>query len=173
VKLSCKCLRGSSVSDAREFAKQAHRDQMYGDKKYIYHLDQVYEILLRFNKDPHLLMGAYLHDVIEDTVITVDEVSDKFGSRVASLVWAVSDGLGNSRRERKAVAYKKIQSIGDDAIAIKLADRIANVSNSRMHNARIYSMYKREQSGFKSALFLNESRTEVIKMWNHLDTLFS
>ena len=118
-------------------------------------------------------ISAYLHDIIEDTHVSKRELKTIFGDRIADIVWAVSDGEGSSRRERKAVAYKKIQSLGDDAIAIKLADRIANVSNSRAHNARMYKMYKREQDGFKSALFVSESRAEVIQMWQHLDNLFS
>ena len=162
-----------TIEEARKFAAAAHGSQMYGDENYLFHLDQVYEVLSDFIDDADLHISAYLHDVIEDTHVSKRELKTIFGDRIADIVWAVSDGEGSSRRERKAVAYKKIQSLGDDAIAIKLADRIANVSNSRAHNARMYSMYKREQDGFKSALFISESRSEVIQMWNHLDALFS
>lgn len=162
-----------TIEEARKYAKDAHANQMYGEKSYLFHLDQVYKVLSGFIDDSDLHISAYLHDIIEDTHVSKCDLKTIFGDKVADIVWAVSDGKGSSRRERKAVAYKKIQSLGDDAIAIKLADRIANVSNSRAYNARMYSMYKREQDGFKSALFLNESRTEVIQMWNHLETLFS
>lgn len=162
-----------TIEEARKFAANAHGSQMYGSERYVFHLDQVYKVLSDFIDDADLHISAYLHDIIEDTHVSKRELRTVFGDRVADIVWAVSDGEGASRRERKAIAYKKIQSLGDDAIAIKLADRIANVSNSRAHNSRIYSMYKREQDSFRSALFMDGSRSEVIQMWNHLDSLFS
>ena len=110
-----------------------------------------------------------------------DYVALEFGNYIpiesvvpfSDLIEYLELATNNTGKAVMGVAYKKIQSLGDDAIAIKLADRIANVSNSRAHNSRIYSMYKREQDSFRSALFMDGSRSEVIQMWNHLDSLFS
>ena len=105
------------MGDARAFAIEAHKSQMYGDKAYVHHLDDVFSVLELFYKKSimygegdsgDLFVSAYLHDVVEDTHVTLDEISNKFGDKVAALVWAVSDGEGKNRAERKAIAYKKI-----------------------------------------------------------------
>ena len=111
-----------TIEEARKFAANAHGSQMYGSERYVFHLDQVYKVLSGFIDDADLHISAYLHDIIEDTHLSKREVKTIFGDKIADIVWAVSDGEGSSRRERKAVAYKKIQSLGDAAIAIKLAD---------------------------------------------------
>ena len=169
------------MGDARAFAIEAHKNQMYGDKAYVHHLDDVFSVLELFYKKSimygegdsgDLFVSAYLHDVVEDTHVTLDEISNKFGDKVAALVWAVSDGEGKNRAERKAIAYKKILAVGDEAISLKLADRIANVRNAKRHHARLYKMYTGEQAGLRDSLYLVGSSFIVKKMWKHLDGLF-
>lgn len=67
------------VANAREVAKQAHGNQMYGDKPYIYHLDSVYNVALEhidlFPEDSEtILCACFLHDTVEDTPLGLDQL---------------------------------------------------------------------------------------------------
>lgn len=115
------------VSDARDFAAEAHKDQRYGDKPYVAHLDQVFVVLRRFfHQDEDLFCAAYLHDTLEDTEATEADVRDRFGDRVAAIVAAVTLEKGVPRHSALGAAYARIRAT-PGADQVKLADRIANV----------------------------------------------
>jgi (p)ppGpp synthase/HD superfamily hydrolase len=57
---------------------------------------------------------AYLHDVVEDTDITVEQVDTKFGELVASCVAILSDEPGQDRKDRKAKTYQKIAAVSGE-----------------------------------------------------------
>src|SRR5215510_1000930 len=142
---------------ARDLAIAAHGDQLYGDKPYAFHLGAVVGVLKRFGADladpatAPLLIAAWLHDTLEDTTLTRDEVETRFGNEVAELVWRVTDEPGATRKERKPATYRKTRE-NETAIVLKLADRIANVEASLESGGRLLHMYQREQSEFKLAL---------------------
>ncbi|WP_082035880.1 HD domain-containing protein [Pedobacter lusitanus] len=145
-------------NEAREFAIKSHGDQKYGISPYEIHLGNVISVLMRFNVDLsnaynlNLLIAAWLHDVLEDTKITKDQLQEKFGTAVAEIVYTLSDDEGNSREERKANFYKKIAH-NEDAIIVKLADRISNVEFSIIHgNDQKYELYKAEEEKLETAL---------------------
>lgn len=83
-----------TFEDAREFAKKTHGDQKYGDKPYLYHLDGVAGNVASMFADrvtPEeyqiLLQAAYLHDVLEDTDTTTNDLFEAgFSSKVVSVV---------------------------------------------------------------------------------------
>lgn len=144
-------------SRARAFAIRAHGDQKYGSgpdaPPYVVHLDAVRGVLRDFDvvgTDHVMPVAAYLHDVLEDTAVTWDDVCAEFGERVADLVNDVT-GRGPSRKARVADAYAKIIN-GDRASAVlKLADRIANVEASAP-GSRHLALYRDEQAGFEAML---------------------
>jgi (p)ppGpp synthase/HD superfamily hydrolase len=151
---------------AQAWARERHRGQLYGGAPYDTHLEATAEVLRRFGYgDPVLLSAAYLHDTIEDTGATPEEIARLFGERVASIVAAVSDPAGATRGERKAAAYPRIALI-PDAVRVKLADRIANVEAG----GSMVAQYRGEHDGFRRAL-----RTDGIaeEMWEHLDGLLA
>lgn len=148
------------VLKARIFAAWAHDEQTYGDDPYLKHLDDVVAVLRRFGyNDPELLAAGYLHDVIEDTETTRDDLEATFGSRVADLVDAVTDGEGNNRAARKARPYRLIPGV-TGAVLLKVADRIANCeaalalacSVSGAARSSLIGMYRQEQKNFEKAL---------------------
>lgn len=115
------------TSPAMQFAIERHGEQMYGYKPYRVHLYTVVQILRDFN-----YVGAYadmgaLHDVIEDTETSREEIERLFGANVANMVWACT-GTGENRKMRNATIYAKISMLPKAAI-LKTADRIANVEN--------------------------------------------
>lgn len=155
----------------REFAINAHGSQKYGENLYVKHLDDVYEVLKRFGFDkPELLEAAYLHDIVEDTNISIQEIEKVFGWKISDLVWRVTSAEGKNRKERNERTYPKIA--GDYwSIVLKLADRIANVEESIKTGSTLLHMYKKEYPYFKSSLlgvFVDE---RSMSMWNHLDNL--
>lgn len=148
-------------AEARAFAVAGHGDQRYGERPYVVHLEAVRAVLRDFNHGGDLAVAAWLHDVVEDTPTSQEDVRRQFGDEVAALVWAVT-GTGATRKERNASAYAKIRNHPRAAI-LKLADRIANVEASRGTDK--LTRYRNEWAGFREALAgLGDPR-----MWDRLE----
>ncbi len=75
-----------ALTDARSFAIAAHGEQMYGDQPYVFHLDAVVELLAPFGNQAQI--AGYLHDVVEDTDVSLQKVREEFGDRIADCVCA-------------------------------------------------------------------------------------
>jgi (p)ppGpp synthase/HD superfamily hydrolase len=88
-----------------------------------------------------------LHDILEDTPLSYNDVKKEFGEKVADIVYDVTDELGKNRKERKERTYPKIRA-NHDAILVKICDRIANANNSKKLNKRMFEMYKKEHRDF-------------------------
>lgn len=157
---------------ARAFAVEAHGDQRYGQLPYVFHLDAVVDQLLRFHDETleeELVMAGYLHDVIEDTAVSRDQLHDRFGSRVTELVYAVTKEPGTTLRERDQVTWQKIVET-EGAVRLKLADRIANVDACWASRSKKLFRYKTEHPRFRGALF-TDARGPEQRMWEVLDEL--
>jgi len=139
---------------AKSFATYHHvhrKGQLYGPLPYTHHLAKVEEVIVRFcGDDLALRTAAWLHDAPEDTDATVRDVEEAFGEEVGALVSAVTNEPGPNRKTRAALTYPKIRAAGPRATALKLADRIANVSNG----GAAVEMYRKEHDGFKHGLGL-------------------
>jgi (p)ppGpp synthase/HD superfamily hydrolase len=126
------------VAKAVAFAIRYHGDQRRPTgAPYLEHLLEALEVLVRGAAvtDPDVLCAAVLHDVVEDTPCTVDDVRREFGDRVASLVdWVTIPESGGGKGDKKAAkeAYLAgLRGAPDDAIMVKLADRVSNVQTLR------------------------------------------
>lgn len=145
----------ATLDDARLIATLAHRGDQYGDRSYTYHLHAVEQTLREFDHtDDHLLKGAWLHDVIEDTAWTCDRLERRFEREVVEVVWRVTDEPGyDNRTQAKQATYPKIAA-SLDATTLKLADRLANVRSCRADGRNgLLSMYRREHDAFYEALY--------------------
>lgn len=122
------------VKHAYEVAKVAHEGQMRssGDP-YITHPLAVAKILAGMRMDHHSLMAAMLHDVIEDTGVSKEELASEFGEVVAELVDGVSKLTHiefSSQEEKQAKNFEKMAiAMAKDirVIIVKLADRLHNM----------------------------------------------
>src|SRR6202171_5490104 len=122
------------IEDAYEVARDAHRDQMRrsGDP-YIAHPLGVAMILADLGLDDVTLAGALLHDAVEDTELTLDDLVDKFGEDVAAIVDGVTklDRLEFDSKEAQQAATmrKMLVAMAKDVrvLLIKLADRLHNM----------------------------------------------
>lgn len=154
---------------AAAFAAAAHADQDYaGGSFHANHLRRVVETLRQFGETDEIrIAAAWLHDTVEDTSVTIDDVRREFGNDVADLVWRLTDEDGKNRRERHARTHAKIR--GDtSALRIKLADRIANIESALEQRTTLYGMYRNEHVDFRADLY-REGEWE--EMWQRLDTL--
>lgn len=128
----------SSSSDASlllraaRFAATHHRDQRrkgLSARPYVNHCIEVAELLATVGgvTDPVLLAGALLHDTIEDTEATADEVLMHFGAEVQALVLEVTDDKSLSKSDRKRLQVERGPHKSLRAQQLKLADKISNL----------------------------------------------
>jgi len=119
---------------AYDFGLVAHLEQQrYSGEPYFVHCLNVAKILAELRMDQTMIIAALLHDVVEDTNITLDELKDEFGKTVAFLVNGVtkiSNIKYQSREEQQAETFRKmLLSMAKDirVIIIKFADRLHNM----------------------------------------------
>ena len=119
------------VLEAASFAAFKHRDQRRKDvdaAPYINHPLDVARILTEGGvQDVEVLMAGILHDTIEDTDTTAEELAERFGERVCGLVLEVTDDKSLDKLERKRLQVVKAPTKSDGAKMIKLADKLANL----------------------------------------------
>ena len=78
-------------------------------------------------EDVNVIVAALLHDVVEDTDTTNDEIRELFGGDVASLVAEVTDDKDLKKKERKTLQVEHAPTLSPGAKLIKIADKISNV----------------------------------------------
>ena len=164
-------IRITLVKEAAYFAISAHGNQTYDGYPYYFHLEEVVDVLKEFGfREDTYIMAGYLHDALEDTAVSYNDIKNKFGVDVAEIVYAVTDELGRNRKERKEKTLPKIATLYD-AIIVKLADRIANMRNSTKKGHRMSNMYKKEYNEFKTQLTTYFDDHKIGVMWEELDRL--
>ena len=168
------------VNRAIVWARQRHAGQTLksGEDYFENHVIQVYthvldNVTVFKNKDAtDVVIAALLHDVLEDTPTTWQEIACEFGDYVTALVERVTDEPGPNRKERKLTSYWKIR--GDqNALVIKLCDRIVNVNLCIGSNREFGKMYLKEAYVFKCALFSPEHGNHISSLWGHLEDQYN
>ena len=117
------------------FAVQAHHNTERRGKgfPYIVHPMEAVEIVATITPDQELLAAAALHDTIEDTDVTVEDIRREFGDRVAELVHAESDqfteGVSeeDSWHDRKQAAIDRLRNASHDAKIVAMGDKLSNM----------------------------------------------
>ncbi len=124
----------AEIKKAHDFAKRAHEGQKRSSgEDYFTHPCAVVEILSNFGFDSSTVIAAFLHDVLEDTAVTPEEMKNVFGEEILELVQGVTklDKLRFvNREEAQAENFRKIfVAMAKDlrVVIIKLADRLHNM----------------------------------------------
>ncbi len=120
------------ILQAIEFAARKHRDQRRKDVEsspYINHPIQVAELIARVGgvQDVAVLLAAVLHDTVEDTATTFEELEESFGPEVRDLVAEVTDDKSLAKLERKRRQKEHAPHLSERAKLIKIADKTCNV----------------------------------------------
>ena len=117
------------------FAVRAHHNTERRGKgfPYIVHPMEAVEIVATITTDQELLAAAALHDTIEDTDVTVEDIRREFGLRVAELVHAESDQFTDgvseedSWHDRKQAAIERLAAASHDAKIVAMGDKLSNM----------------------------------------------
>ncbi len=127
----------SLVDKAIKFAVDAHSNTERRGKgfPYVIHVMEAMEIAATITNDPEILAAAALHDTVEDTAVTLDQIHEEFGSRVAEMVDWESDkmapGAGenecDSWRDRKKAAIDRLARAPHDAKIVAMGDKLSNM----------------------------------------------
>jgi (p)ppGpp synthase/HD superfamily hydrolase len=120
------------VSEAAELAAHRHNGMARkgrGSEPYINHLAEVANLLAAATDgaDAELVAAAWLHDSIEDTETTREELVQKFSERVASLVVECTDDMSLPKSERRRLQVVNAPHKSPGAKLIKIADKISNI----------------------------------------------
>jgi guanosine-3',5'-bis(diphosphate) 3'-pyrophosphohydrolase len=119
------------VMRAAQFAAQKHKDHRRkdaGQTPYINHPIALAATLSEAGvRDPEVLAAALLHDTIEDTDTTYDDLRGEFGKAIADLVAEVTDAKFLEKTSRKKIQVSRAGHASDRAKLVKLADKICNL----------------------------------------------
>ena len=121
----------SLLDHAIQFAVQAHSgtERRGKDFPYIVHPMEAMAIAATMTSDQEILAAAALHDVVEDTEVTIDEIRSQFGDRVARLVDSESDRGARvlDWRTRKEESLRRLQEASRDEKIVALGDKLSNM----------------------------------------------
>ncbi len=137
---------------ANVMAAWKHRNQVrkYTGEPYVVHCIEVAQILHKVKARANVIIAGLLHDTIEDTDMTAEEIAHYFGDEVARLVLEVTDVSkpeDGNREFRKAIDRDHIAKASRDGQLIKLADLISNTKSIVARDpgfAEIYLAEKRK-----------------------------
>ena len=120
------------ILGAARFAAEKHAQQRRKGENaepYLNHLLEVDELIAASSRDLDvgLMMAAFLHDTVEDTGVTLQELEQRFGKDVADLVAEVTDDKSLPKETRKQLQIEHTPEKSARAQTLKLADKISNL----------------------------------------------
>jgi guanosine-3',5'-bis(diphosphate) 3'-pyrophosphohydrolase len=140
----------TAILKALHFAAVKHRDQRRKDAEaspYINHPIALADVLVNEGgvRDAAVICAAVLHDTIEDTETTPQELSREFGRIVCDVVLEVTDDKRLPKAERKRRQVASAADASDAAKLVKLADKICNVRDVASHPPQKWSLRRRQK----------------------------
>lgn len=137
------------VRRAAAFARAKHGDTIDDSGELVFHahLEKVAELLrVVAPEDANLIAAGYLHDTIEDTETTYDELVEAFNRDVADLVMEVTQ---EGRKDRYGYYFPRLHS--QRGITLKFADRLSNVTRMQSWSPQRRNQYLRKSRFWKTA----------------------
>ena len=124
----------SKILEAARFAARKHHGQLRkgeDPEPYIVHPMEVAQLLSEVGgvTDRDILIAALLHDTIEDTDATEEEISELFGPRVASIVVELTDDMTLPKEKRKMLQQEHAPSMSPEAKQVKMCDKMSNIAD--------------------------------------------
>ena len=152
----------SKLQSAENFAKERHSVIIRKDG--IDHYEHLAGVVARLKNlgitDEEVLASAWLHDIIDDTETSFDELEQRFGSKVAVMVLSISKDKNLPRAKQEEQYVKQLKESTLDAKLIKLCDISASLRD--LKNAPV-SKTKRIKEAKKKLFYLNVIKSDLIK----------
>lgn len=138
------------IAKATRFAADKHRGQTRKDAArtpYINHPRAVARLLSEVAgvEDAHVIAAALLHDTVEDTDATVDEIGEEFGREVRDIVIEVTDDKSLPSARRKQLQIENAAGLSYAARLVKLADKISNLQDILAHPPVNWSLERKRE----------------------------
>ena len=153
----------SKVQSAENFAKERHVNTIRTDAN-ISHYEHLSSVVARLKNlgitDEDVLSAAWLHDTINDTQTSFDELDKRFGSKVAVLVLSISKDKSLSRSIQEEQYVKQLRESPLEAKLIKLCDISANLRD--LKNSQ-FSKTRKIKEMKKRLYYLNVIKTDLVK----------
>lgn len=142
------------LSGAVEFVWAAHAGQVrkYTGEPYVCHPITVAHMVECAGGSKMEIAAALLHDVVEDTPVTLSEVAQNFGDNVAELVGWLTDTASGNRAERHAQSVAKWSRAPAGAVTVKLADLIDNTRSIARYDPKFARVYIPEKRAILEAM---------------------
>jgi hypothetical protein len=153
------------IERAKTFATGAHQRidhrRKYSGLSYDVHLVAVAGIVASVTDDAPTIAAAWLHDAVEDTPVTLDELQREFGDEVAALVGQLTDislASHGNRAARKDIDRRHLAAASPRAKTVKLADLIDNCEDITKHDPRFARVFLREMEALLGVLGEGDAR---------------
>ena len=164
------------ILKAIRFAAEKHSDQRRKDSKsspYINHPIQVAEMLWTMGqvRDTTLLVASILHDTVEDTATSPEEIRTQFGEAVLALVLEVTDDKSLPKEVRKQHQIETAPHKSHNAKLLKLADKICNVRDLIDSPPRSWSLERKQEYLLWTEKVVAGLRGTSARLESHYDEL--
>ena len=122
-----------NVTKAETFAREAHKDHVRNDEAktpYVHHLEEVAGLVEKSGGTDNEIAAAWLHDTVEDTKTTGEDIKNNFGEEIAEIVYGLTDlpeFLVLPLKDRKLKQAERVKSESTSVRRVKLADQTSNV----------------------------------------------
>lgn len=153
------------ILETINFATLAHEGQFRADKitPYISHPLAVGFLLQKYGYDEDTIISGILHDIVEDTKYTTDDINQKFGLEIANIVQGVTEDKNLPYIERKTKYLENLKNAGDKSKAVSTADLYHNTF-SILHDLRNgFNIWNALNTNPKDYLEKCELRLEITK----------
>ncbi|NCU37704.1 HD domain-containing protein [Candidatus Saccharibacteria bacterium] len=168
---------------ALNFAAKAHENQTRkaGNEQYITHPFDVMQRVRIVTDDIDVQVGAVLHDTVEDTPVTIKQLEQLFGARVAHLVWGVTkdDSISGWHQRNEAWLERLQHSAEEGSVVIALGDKTSNLGDMIRNNKkygqafwRLFNAQPKDQLWwYSSVLHIAQSRAPDCQLTGELEIL--
>ncbi len=179
----------SVFDEALQFAARAHCGMVRKGTHtpFVTHPMEAVVVAAELTDDPQMLAAAVLHDTVEDTCVTLDEIEEKFGARVAHLVDKLTEedipGVPPEKSwdARKERAIERISAANSDVKLLALADKLSNMRSMVREYAkcgeelwsRFHQKDKTRHEWYYRSMLGATSELSETRAWKELDSLIN
>lgn len=134
------------IMAAYQYAQTMHDGQFrkFSGLPYFSHPKAVARIVENLTQSENLIIASFLHDTVEDTEATLEEITQLFGETVANLINELTSDKPK-KMDKAEYLYRKMQNMSDEALVVKLADRLHNVmylEDDKVNKAFVEKYYR-------------------------------